>query len=297
MKIRITLFLSLCGLWSAAQQLPISSLYDMHGIMHNPATVGVNKYASIGADFRTQWSSMPGSPTTGMLFGNTSARNGLYGIGGYVYKDVTGPTNRTGVQPEVAYIIRMKDESSFSLGISFDLQQFAYEKDKLQVPLGNDPVIAGKDTRFKFDAGFGVAYTTKKFQVGAAVAQLLQSKLDLYQGTGTTNVQSQQYRHFYFHGKYDFNVDEMTHIIPNFLVVYLPNAPTEFQGGIRVEHNNLFWYGLSLRAHQSWMLSAGLKIMNKFNIGYSFDLYSTPLSVYDGGANGHEIMLRYDFMK
>jgi hypothetical protein len=92
-------------------------------------------------------------------------------------------------------------------------------------------------------------------------------------------------------------VDQTTRIIPNLLFIYLPNAPLEVQGGARVEHNNIFWYGLTWRAEQAWLISAGVRIKQRFNIGYSFDIYYSPLSVYDDGSNGHEIMLRYDFLK
>jgi hypothetical protein len=36
-----------------------------------------------------------------------------------------------------------------------------------------------------------------------------------------------------------------------------------------------------------------MHIKNSFSVGYSFDIYKTPLSVFDAGANAHEIMLRY----
>ena len=87
------------------------------------------------------------------------------------------------------------------------------------------------------------------------------------------------------------------YIIPHILAIYLPNAPTELQGGFRIEHHNLFWYGLALKKEQSWMISAGLRLKQRFNIGYSFDIYTTPLSVYNSGSGGHEVMLRYDFIK
>jgi hypothetical protein len=98
-------------------------------------------------------------------------------------------------------------------------------------------------------------------------------------------------------GSYQWQVDESTKIIPHFLVIYLPNAPTELQAGARVEHRDLFWWGLSLRARQSWMLSAGIKLQQKLTVGYSFDIYSTPLSVFDRGANAHELLLRYQMGK
>jgi hypothetical protein len=121
--------------------------------------------------------------------------------------------------------------------------------------------------------------------------------LDFYTGSLSTTESARLYRHYYLHGSYAWQVDKNSKIIPNFLLIYLPNAPTEFQGGVRVEHKELFWWGLSLRARQSWMLSAGVKVQKKFTIGYCFDIYSTPLSVYDKGANAHELLLKYDFLK
>jgi len=94
-----------------------------------------------------------------------------------------------------------------------------------------------------------------------------------------------------------WKVDANTTVTPNFLVIYLPNAPTELQAGARVEHREVFWWGLSLRARQSWMLSAGVKVQKKLMLGYSFDIYSSPLSVFDKGPNAHEVVLRYQFLK
>ncbi|MBK6381947.1 MAG: type IX secretion system membrane protein PorP/SprF [Chitinophagaceae bacterium] len=130
-----------------------------------------------------------------------------------------------------------------------------------------------------------------------SVSQLIQSKLDFYTGNLTRTEEGRLYRHYYLHGSYTIDADGSTKLIPNILFIYLPNAPTEFQGGIRVEHKDIFWWGVALRARQSWMLSAGVKVQKKFTIGYCFDIFNTPLSVYDRGANGHEILLKYDFLK
>jgi type IX secretion system PorP/SprF family membrane protein len=291
-------FLLLGAISAGAQQLHTSSLYDMQGNFHNPAMAGANKYGSIGASYRTQWDGIPGGPQTATVFGSTYLSNAKIGIGGYLYSDKTGPTKRTGIQTSYAYHIPFKNGGSFSIGLEARGQQFSYDKAKLQQSLGNnDPVLASAENRFKFDAGFGLAYTGKKLQLGASVSQIIQSKLDFYTGNLNTTEQGRLYRHYYLHGNYKWDVDGTTTIVPNFLVIYLPNAPTELQAGARVIHNNVFWWGLSLRTRQSWMLSAGVHIKKKFTLGYSFDIYNTPLSVYDAGANAHEVILRYDFLK
>ena len=282
----------------SAQQLMTASLYDMHGSLHNPAMAGAQKHGVIGASYRTMWDGMDGAPKTAIVFGSTYLKKVKLGIGAYFYSDVTGPTKRTGIEMAYAYHIPLQNDASFSIGLEARFQQFSIDKAKLQNSLGsNDPVLAGADSRFKGDAGFGLAYTGKNFQAGISVSQLIQTKLNFYTGNLSPTEEGRLYRHYYLHSNYTWKVDESTKLIPNILFIYLPNAPLEFQGGVRVEHKDVFFWGVALRARQSWMLSAGVHIQKKFTIGYCFDIFSTPLSVYDKGSNGHEILLRYDFLK
>ena len=296
-RILITIFSLGLIIKADAQQLMTASLYDLQGSIHNPAVAGAGGYGTVGVSYRSMWSGIEGSPVTAMAFGSGYFSKAKVGVGGYVYSDVTGPTKRTGLQTSYAYHIPMQKGGTFSVGLEARFQQFSIDKAMVQDALGNDPVLAGAAAKFKGDAGLGVSYNGKKLQLGASVSQLVQTKLDFYTGNLSTTESARLYRHYYVHGSYAWQVDKNSKIIPNFLMIYLPNAPTEFQAGVRLEHKELFWWGLSLRARQSWMLSAGVKVQKKFTIGYCFDIYSTPLSVYDKGANAHELLLKYDFLK
>ncbi len=299
MKRTILILLLAVGMagYGNAQQLFTSSLYEMQGNLHNPSMAGVQKHGMIGATYRAMWDGIDGGPQTATVFGSAFLPSARLGLGGYLYSDKTGPTTRTGVQAAVAYHVPLQNEASFSIGIEGRLQQFSYDKAKLQESLGSiDPVLGSAENRMKGDAGIGFNYTSRKFQAGVSVSQLIQSKLDVYSGSLNRSEEARLYRHFYLHSRYNWQVDENTVISPNALLIYLPNAPAEFQGGARVEHNKTFWWGLNYRLRQSWMISAGLNIKDIFTIGYCFDIYKTPLSVYDKGSNAHEIMLRFDFL-
>jgi type IX secretion system PorP/SprF family membrane protein len=297
MKYILTAFLAAAIASGNAQQLQTSSLNDIQGILQNPAMAGVQQTNFIGASYRTQWSGIAGSPQTATVFGSFDLAKQKAGIGGYIYNDKTGPTSRTGVELSLAKHIVTDNGNIFSLGIESRFQQYALDKTKLTAALGNDPAIAGGDTRFKYDAGFGVAYITKKLQLGASVSQLVQSKLNFYSGNLSTTEAARLYRHYYFHGAYKWNVDGVTTITPNFIVTYLPNAPTEFQIAARVEHREIFWWGLGYRSKQSFMASVGVNINKKFSLGYAYDDYLTPISHFDGASNGHEFILRFNFQK
>lgn len=299
MKKAILIFSLACAVMPAvAQQLHTSSLTDMQGLIHNPSTQGVYQHGTVGATYRSQWGGVNGGPKTAMVFGSFDLPSHNIGLGGHLYNDRTGPTSRTGIQLAFAKHIPLKNDARFSLGIEARGHQFSIDKAKLMETLGsNDPVLAGSDNKFKFDAGFGVSYTSKKFHVGASVAQLIQSKLGFYTGSQTPSEEGRLYRHYYLHGMYHWNVDGETVISPNMMFIYLPNAPLEFQGGVRVEHNELFWWGVAFTANKTFNLSAGVDIKKKFTIGYAFDIYNTPLSIFEGASNAHEILLRYNISK
>lgn len=293
----IFFFLALIASLAAnAQQLNTTSFYELYPVLHNPAATGSRQQAFVGASFKKQWNGMPGSPQTGVVYGQTFLAPARLGLGGYLYHDVTGPTSRTGLQMSYAYHVPAGEERSLSFGLEARLQQIGFDRAKLQDALGGlDPVALNLSNRLKGDVGFGLAYTSPSLQVGASVSQLLKSRYQLYETYGLPAAQSRLHRHFYLHGAYTWQADEDTKIVPNALVTYLPNAPLEMQTGVRVAHNDLLWYGLSWRARQGWMISAGMKLKKKFSLGYSFDIYQSPLSIYEGGSAGHELLLHYQW--
>lgn len=281
---------------AGAQQLQTSSLYDMQGVFHNPAVAGANG-SMAGASYRTQWNGFSGAPKTITGFAAFDMPKQGIGLGGYIYNDKTGPTSRTGVSLAFAKHIETGNGGRFSLGLEARGQQYSLDRSKVQDALGSDPALGNSDNRFVFDAGFGLAYTTNRLQLGASVSQLVQSKLDFYTGNLTRSEEGRLYRHYYFHGRYKLNADKATTFTPHFLVIYMPNAPTDVQLGVRVEHMEKFWWGVGARIDQSFILSAGLNVNKKFTFGYSFDIFNTPVSVFDASANAHELLLRYNITK
>jgi hypothetical protein len=64
-----------------------------------------------------------------------------------------------------------------------------------------------------------------------------------------------------------------------------------------IEHKNLLWAGLGYHYNQSFTGMAGIKIKKQLSLGYAFQQYRTPISVFDAGGAAHEISLRYFFSK
>ena len=219
------------------------------------------------------------------------------GLGGYVYRDETGPTSRTGIQLAFSKHIISKDEKQ-KLGLGIELRglQYALDKGKVLNALGNDPALGGASSKFGIDAGAGIYYTDGKLSVGAAVSQLIQSKLQLAD-VPNAKISGKLYRHYNFNANYKIQTGDDIYLIPNALVRVIEHSPTEFEAGMKLDYQDKIWFGFIYRVRQLYSIQTGIKIADKLNVSYSYDAYSGPISVYDGGSGAHEIGLRFDIGK
>ena len=280
-----------------SQQLHFTSQYLQHNAMYNPAAAGMFKKNMVGLSYRDQWSSFPGNPRTYMLYGDFYLPKMKAGIGAYIYRDETGPTSRTGIQLAYSYHIKTGEAGRLGVGLELRVLQFAVDKSKLQDALGsNDPILGGKDKKVGIDAGAGVYWTNDKLSVGAAVSQLIQSKLELA-NVPNSKEGGKLYRHFNFTANYRIQTGDNIYIIPNAMVRVIAHSPSEFDFGAKVDYQDKIWWGLNWRVKQFWSIQAGFRILHNVRLTYSYDYYETPISVYAGGTGAHEVGLQFVFKK
>lgn len=288
-------FLSLVSA-ASAQQLHFMSQYMQHNPMYNPAAAGFSEKNMLGVSYRSMWSSFPGNPTTSMIYGDFELKKLTSGISTYLYRDQTGPTSRTGVQVGYSYHIKSRNEKSrFGIGLELRGLQYAIDKSKL-ADLGNDPVLSGAENKFAFDAGAGVYWTNSKLSVGAAVSQLIESKLALADVPNST-LGGKLYRHYNLTANYKIQTGDDIYVIPNAMVRVIENSPSEYDFGVQVNYQNKVWWGLDWRVNQFWSLQTGVKILQRVRATYSYDYYTSPISVFVAGSGAHEIGVQFDLKK
>jgi type IX secretion system PorP/SprF family membrane protein len=291
----LLVFMSACEL-SEAQQLHFTSIFQQHNTMYNPAAAGFTGHGVVGATYRSMWSAFSGNPRTFMVYGDTYWEKKNSGFAAYLYKDITGPTSRTGVQAAYSYHVKTGAKSKLGLGLELRGLQYALDKSKLTDALGSDLVLAGNNTSFKLDAGAGIYFSDGKFSAGAAVSQLIQSKLAFNDVPNATE-RAKLYRHFAFTANYVIETGGTTHLTPNVMVRYIPNAPMEYDLGCKVDVQDKIWWALSWRVRHFWSLQAGFKIVEKIGLTYAYDYYNEPFSDFNSGNNAHEIGLRFNLKK
>lgn len=280
-----------------AQQLHFTSQYLQHNSMYNPAAAGIANKNMIGISYRSMWSSFPGNPRTFMVYGDAALTKMNAGLGAYAYRDETGPTSRTGLQLAYSYHITSKDQkNTLGLGLEMRALQFAIDKGKLSEALANDPLMAGASNKTAIDAGAGVYFTNQKLSIGAAVSQLIQSKLQLADVPGSKQG-GKLYRHYNVTANYKIQTGDNVYIIPNAMLRFIENSPSEYNVGALVNYQDKVWWGLNWQFEQYWSIQAGFKILQHVGLTYSYDYYNTPIGIFTDGSGAHEIGLRFDFDK
>ncbi len=280
-----------------SQQLHFMSQYMQHNSMYNPAAAGMASQNMIGVSYRSMWSTFPGNPKTSMIYGDFELKKLKAGLATYLYRDETGPTSRTGVQLAYSYHIKARNEKSkFGIGLELRGLQYAIDRTKLTDALGNDPVLGGSANKFVFDAGAGVYWTNDKLSVGAAVSQLIESKLALADVPNST-LGGKLYRHYNLTANYKIQTGDDIFIIPNAMVRVIENSPSEYDFGAKVDYQGKLWWALNWRVNQFWSIQAGLKIMQRVRATYSYDYYVSPISVFTSGSGAHEVGIQFDLKK
>jgi type IX secretion system PorP/SprF family membrane protein len=280
-----------------AQQLHFLSQYLQHNAMLNPGAAGLSESNMVGIAYRNQWSAFPGNPRTYVVYADGNSAKLKAGIAASLYRDETGATSRTGIQLAYSYHIISKDQKH-KLGLGLELRglQYAIDKGKLISALGNDPALAGASSKFGIDAGAGVYYTNDKLSVGAAVSQLIQSKLQL-SNVPNASTSGKLYRHYNIVANYKFVSAGDISIIPNALLRVIEHSPVEFEAGVKLDYQDKIWTAIIYKVRQLYSLQLGFKLAEKIRVSYSYDAYNGPISAFDGGSGGHELGLRFDFGK
>jgi type IX secretion system PorP/SprF family membrane protein len=295
-SIAACLFISALTVKATAQQIFKISQYMENSFIHNPAAVGANGFGTVGGAFRSQWAGIDGSPKTVLLFADKYFDAQNTGAGIVLYSDKTGPTSRSGGELNLSYSVKLDEKGTkLMLGLGGQVLQFKVDKDKIAEYIPNDPLLASSGSTVKGDASAGVYLHSPKFNIGISAKQLIQPKLNFIKSN--TNEEGKLYRHFFLMANYNIRTDEANVLVPHVEVRYQPNAPVDYEGGIMLVHKDFLHFGVSAHYKQDYTIFAGLKIDHKFFIGYAYDAYIHPISIFDNGNGAHELSLRYSFIR
>jgi len=258
--------------------------YYLDGTIYNPAFAGSKDAYCIGTYFRDQWIGLTDqsgndvSPKTAVFYLHAPLDSIHSGIGFNSLYDRAGFEESLSLKINYSYFLKLKnknDKLGFGIGLSVMHKSIDFGMAVLAQP--NDPLIPNAVTESGIipDIDLGIMYqNNKQYYLGLSVTNFLQSK------AGIGNISYQQKRYLYTTGGFYLKMVDDGHrkleLIPTFLIKSnLINLQAE--ANARVEVNNLYWAGISLRYQDAVAAVAGINYKG-FRFGASYDLTAGKLT-------------------
>lgn len=279
-----------------AQQLEMLAHSFYKPMIINPAFTGSSGYYNTMLMRRMQWTGFNGAPVLNMFNFDGNFKRKEIGLGINLYNETRGISSRTGGNLFYAYRLKLNDDINLLFGISAGGLSQALNFSNVVVESESDPnLLAGNQQKISYDANAGLAFTWKSLELGLSVPQIIGNKIQYTSDTlSSTFLQDRHYLGFL---KYKVNLNEGKGIalVPQAIFRYLPNAPIQFDAGLKFDWNDKFWVSAIYRSQYAMAANIAFRIKKHFYIGYSYDIMLGNIGKYAGLS--HEVMLNFKFGK
>lgn len=294
-KIIAAAVLTLAGIASYAQQVPMYTHYMYNTLSVNPAYAGSRDALTVTALHRSQWVGFEGAPMTQTLTMHTPLPNQHIGLGLSVMNDRIGPINNTSAVADFAFRMQIAEKSKLALGVSGGANIFQAGLRSLQLDEQNDPVFQNSiNNQITPNVGFGTYYSRERFYAGVSVPNLLENSYSEIQSNGTTLIGKEQ-RHYFLIAGAVLNLTDNLAFKPTTLVKVTAAAPIQADLTASFIIMKKLLLGAMFRTGDAFGGLIGVDVIEQFHIGYSYDWsYGLETAKYNQGS--HEIVLRYDFV-
>lgn len=281
----IVLFFTANGLF--AQQYPLFTNYMMNRYGFNPAINLDSTGAVANIVYRNQWSTIEGSPQTMIAGLRTRVKPLPIGLGGYAFNDKAGVLKRTGGYGMLNFVQRVGKDTRLSVGASVGFYKLSLDE-SVRVNDEIDQVIPVAINGQNFlDFNAGVYAETGNLYAGFSIPQVLEQDVDFTDQAGTSKL----LRHYHLLAGYRHSVNSKMYVEPSALIKFVENAPTQFDGGLKMGYDK-FWLAGTYRSGDAITALVGVD-WGTFGLGYSYDITTSKLRTVSNGT--HEISLEMRF--
>jgi type IX secretion system PorP/SprF family membrane protein len=286
MNLKRTYYLIVILLFSItaySQQTGLSMHFMHEPMIYNPASAG--KFLPLNAFImnRSQWARVEGKPLTQLLGASMGFDNNNHGVGMILFNDVIGPMNNTGAKLNYAFHIPM-ESSVLSLGIAGHIYQFNVNRANIDLEDPTDQVFVDLESKMNADASFGISYYNTVLDISIAFPNLIANKVGWVDNNDTIGYYKNK-RQLYIAATYKLKVNEEVSINTGAMASYTNNEPLQIQANAIAMIRDMFWMGLNFKNDISSGFMFGLKLNNKYTLGYSFDIPLTPNRHYFSGSH------------
>ena len=163
--------LSLTGNKAQAQLNPLSSMYFLNQYQANPAYAGLNDGLNVNVNYRKQWSNIPGAPSTQVV--TADYKMNKVGLGVNFFNEKAGSLQRTKAVATYAYHLPLNGENQkLNFGASVGIMKEQVDYSGVNGDISDPNITQFNNKGSLFDGDFGVAYTSNKLSVEAAIPNI-----------------------------------------------------------------------------------------------------------------------------
>jgi type IX secretion system PorP/SprF family membrane protein len=280
----------------AAQQDAQYNLYQFNQMIINPAYAGARDALSVTAARRQQWVGFDGAPQTTCLSLHAPILNKNLGVGLTVLNDIMGPRNVIGGYANVAYILKLTQQSKLHFGLNAGYNRFQFNFSQLKFQTGESPAELYQNQNIgALDINGGLYYRNKSFFAGVSATHLNDVNLYTYEpGTGDSGkVRYRLAMHIFGTIGKSWVLGENLIFAPTILVKQV-NGLVAGDVNLNFFISKKLWLGAFYRSGYGPGALLQYYVTKQFKAGYSYD---SGLSDARRLGGSHEIMIGFDVNK
>jgi len=275
------------------------SQYMLHNNAFNPAAAGESDLIEGVFQHRVNMLGMPIAGSTTYFTINSPLKIGTkkHGFGLSFLKDEFGWFSNQSMQIQYAYKTKLGD-GRLSIGTNIGLATIGFSGDSLindkiligeyHSLTGDDDIPQSKVSGNGLNVDLGIWYSTAKWYAGVSMLHLNEPTIkwgEMYEFNSQSLMQ--------LTGGMNYTLENKKYILkPSFLVKSDFNI-WQFDLSSRVEYDNKFWGGLTLRPFNSFVLMAGATINGGLAASVSYDVPTNKLITASFGL--FELLVSYSF--
>ncbi len=286
-KIYILAILLISSGVALSQSLSLSNQYLFNDYYISPAgAYGEGVSGVLG--YRKQWLNLSNSPTIKYLSLRGKIANNM-ALGTVVNTEQYGVLENFNARLSYAYHVALTDKHALDFGLEGIYRENKINASLIDVADYSDQVLVS-NTQFRgaaIDANVGLKYSFSEFQLGVGAFNLLQSPVDVENGTLKYSLASMP--HFVLNSSYNFNLkEEVFWLKPVVVARLIANTPVSLDFGAVLNWKNIVNLGAVYRNNSSVIGTLGIKIKESFLIGYSYD-HGFGEDIYNYATSTHEV--------
>jgi len=279
---------------ATAQQDPQYTMWMHNRLIYNPGYAGTHGGMCGNLQYRKQWSSFDGAPTTINFAGDMMLPGAPVGVGLIFMNDKIGPMSTNFIRGAISYLIPAGNTGGkFGIGVDLGVLQKSISNTWITPEDKIDPNIPGTYSlganpelnKMTYDVGFGAFYNLPNtFYAGLSSTHLPA------QSVGTGSINYDLTRHYYVMAGYYIKPNPMHWFIPN--IKYKSDlAAGALDVNLTYMWDQKIWGGASYRMNDAAAVMAGVNwplpqakgVMNVKG-GVAYDFVLSKLKGYTSGS-------------